>query len=217
MKDVFNESNIVFLLKYTNEEYRQYDPGQYLYRMLMKFPIEDRFSDDFIELVYTTLISWNMNQRGAKLSEFEVFRESIIKHQNQLKELFEVKMDNIDNVDNVHQKTKVLFENLVLVAESKPKLVTFSKAMHFINPQLFMPIDRRYTLNYFYKNTYVSPSEENQFEMYWDIFEEFRNFAIENRSLSKYQNNLWNGSVPKIIDNLIIAHVKLEENKLIQA
>lgn len=214
LQNSFNESNIEDLLNFTKNEYRTYDPGQFLYKLLGKYTNEQKFTGDFIELVYTTLVSWNMNQRGAKLSDFEMFKKSLIEHQSQLKELFDVKMNNIGNVDSVLQKARHLFGSLNFVAEGKPKLVTFSKAMHFINPQLFMPIDRRYTLTFFYNNTYVPESDDSQFQIYWDIFEEFRLFAINN-DLTKNIDDSWNRSVPKIIDNLIIAHVKMEEKKLI--
>ena len=74
-----NKKLIPSWIEYTTNYYRPYDPGQFLYKQLIDYPKETGFSDHFIELIYATLISWNMNQRGAKLSDFEIFKNSLLK------------------------------------------------------------------------------------------------------------------------------------------
>ena len=82
---VFLNNNLTVLetsLNVTALNYRPYDPGLFLYKMILQRPIEQKFTDDFIELVYTTLVAWNMNARGAKLSDYSLFRDSILKNKD---------------------------------------------------------------------------------------------------------------------------------------
>jgi len=72
-KNLFENS-----LEKTKKEYRNLDPGQYLYNLLLnKRKISDIYSDEYLELAYTTLIAWNMNGRGAKLADITDFKNTI--------------------------------------------------------------------------------------------------------------------------------------------
>ncbi|MFZ4582667.1 MAG: hypothetical protein ACOYM7_08445 [Paludibacter sp.] len=203
----FNEDNIPNLVKYTANNYRPYDPAQFLYNLVIDFPNEKKFSNKFIELVYTTLISWNMNQRGAKLSDFDTFKQSLLEHENTIKLLELNRIDKLADINDFQEILKSLFKNLQVVAIDKPKLVTFSKTLHFFLPNLLMPIDRTYTIKFFYNNTNVPQSDDSQFDMYFDIFKQFIQLAMS-YSFNNHIDNKWNRNIPKIIDNVIIAHVK---------
>ena len=217
---VIKKENILGLLNYTKKEYRPYDPGGYLYNLMLKYPLENKFNDDFIELVYTTLIAWNMNQRGARLSDFEIFRSSLKEPQSQkiIQELKDLNMENLGHKDISKVKDAIgfLFNNLKLVAENKPRLVTYSKTLHFYLPNLLMPIDRSYTLWFFYNNfNFDKTNIGKQVQIYCDIFEEFRQFAEKyygNEIFKKFDDR-WNKNIPKMIDNIIIAFVSRERTE----
>jgi 23S rRNA-/tRNA-specific pseudouridylate synthase len=132
----FQSSNIPNLVEHTAANYRSYDPGQYLYKLAMDFSNGTKFCEKFIELTYTTLIAWNMNQRGAKLSEFTTFKESLMEHENIIQSLEQFRIEKHPDTTSILQKLKFLYENLQLVAIDKPKLVTFSKTLHFFLPNL---------------------------------------------------------------------------------
>ncbi len=66
-------------LKKYEKSYRLYDPAMYLYKLILDYK-GNRFSDEFIELVYTTLKAWNMDSRAAKLSRFGTFKNSILQN-----------------------------------------------------------------------------------------------------------------------------------------
>lgn len=67
-KIMSNKDLLEKIIDLTRKEYRPFDPGSYLYRLMLSKRNEvDIFSDEYLELVYTTLIAWNMNGRGAKL------------------------------------------------------------------------------------------------------------------------------------------------------
>ena len=82
----YDETLLKKVLKYNIENYRSYDPGAFLYRLVINYK-GNKYSNEFIELVYTTLISWNMNSRAAKLNKFELFKKSIIENMRIMKKL----------------------------------------------------------------------------------------------------------------------------------
>ena len=144
-------------------------------------------------------------QRGAKLTTVEKFKQSIL--QNNLKEnLIELSKYKLSSTSRRQIETEIveLLENVFLnlkVMETKRRLVGVSKALHFLLPNLVMPIDTKYTMNFFSISTAVD-RELNTFKI---IFIESYNIAM---GLCLTQNEVdgkrWNTSVPKLIDNAII-------------
>ncbi|MCL4538379.1 MAG: hypothetical protein M1469_09290 [Bacteroidetes bacterium] len=195
----------------TKRLYRQYDPGWYLYRKLAsEVDIEAKFRDDFIELVYVTLVAWNMNSRGARLSNWNTFKQSLYAQRDHFINLASFRLEQLSEAvmkDLFSEDVRELFFNLILVSDSKPRLVTCSKTLHFFLPNLFVPIDRKYTLSYFHKSTSVPASIEKQYDKFSNIQEECRRFA--NRvSLDEFADSIWNANIPKTIDNIIIGYQK---------
>lgn len=203
----FRERNIPLFVEYTSRKYRPLDPGQYLYKLVTDISNGNKFSEKFIQLTYTTLMAWNMNQRGARLSKYNTFRNSILKHRKIIRSLEKLRLDRVNKTEDIMDKVGFLFKRLVLVKKGKPRLVTFSKTMHYFLPNLLMPIDRSYTLKFFYNNTGVPKSLDGQFEMYRQIFSEFDELS-KTYNFRKHIDKEWNRTVPKIIDNIIIAYKK---------
>jgi len=206
-------------LEYIEDNYRK--DATELYDQVLRFPRKDIFSKDFIGLVYETLKAFNMNSKGARLSELPVFTKSIKKHAKTIQSLVGLKLEKVKESDSGLMDTiGFLLDNLELVQTNSP-LVTFSKTMHFFLPDLFMPIDRKYTIQFFYRNpsSYkqvnyglhsVTNTLEKQQRCFHRIFEEFRHFAHAHSDVLKAQvnpNSRWNRNIPKIIDNIIIAYV----------
>ena len=207
--DVFQNTEIIdAALQETKLYYRPLDPGSYLYNKIMKYSLDSKFSKEFIELVYVTLSAWNMNSRGAKLQDFEVLKKSIIRNKKTIHDLNSYTLKDMNN-QTVRGLLENLFTNLDLVAEGKPPLVTFSKTMHFFLPDLIGPIDRTYTMKFFYNNTNVPSSITNQFKRFMDIEIEYCNLAKKYK-LTKYKDSIWNRTIPKIVDNMIIGYLRLK-------
>ena len=194
-------------LQETRESYRPLDPGWYLYKKLLKYDIQNKFSNDFIELVYVTLSAWNMNSRGAKLQEYDQFKNSIVNCRNVIEGLNEYSIENISE-QNIIDRLYELFSCLNLVADNKPKLVTYSKAFHFFMPNLVGPIDRKYTLQFFYGHTNVPKRTEKQFDKFIEIEKQYSNL-ISSVDLHQYIDNNLNSKYPKIVDNIIIGYQRL--------
>lgn len=186
----------------TRSYYRPLDPGFYLYNQILKVDIDEKFSDENIELIYVTLVAWNMNSRGAKLQEYQMFKQSI---QNQKKAILNIKDFTIRDIqkESIFSKLHDLFFSLDLVAKSKPALVTFTKTMHFLLPKLIVPIDRKYTLMYFYENVNIPTEHEKQFKIIKEIETEYSKFVAK-VDLHQYIDEKWNTTEAKVMDNMII-------------
>lgn len=60
--------------------------------------IDELFDDDedrFIELLYATLVSWDMNSRGAKMEYFDGFKQSILSCGTRFSELSTLVLDKL--------------------------------------------------------------------------------------------------------------------------
>ncbi len=211
--DVFKKYSVLqSSLTETQKYYRPYDPGSYLYNLLLKYDYKKKFSDEFIELVYVTLSAWNMNSRGAKLNDIKVFKTSIIQSKAFFDKIRNETISNLSNNKSVEKYLFELFQNIKLVYLNKPPLVTFSKTMHFFLPELIVPIDREYTLNYFYGNINVPKEKEKQFKMFIDIESMYSDYANEH-NLEIYIDNIWNRSIPKVLDNMVIGYLRKKERR----
>lgn len=222
-KLISNKRILERTLNKTKEDYRPLDPGYYLYNLLLdKHQKMDIFSDEYLKLIYTTLISWNMNGRGAKLNDFTLFKNSIKEQKSKINSLrgYKIETLNEDNKKRVLEIINLLFKDLDLVGKSwtgnkiKSKLVTFSKTLHFLLPNLIVPIDRKYTMNFFYGSTdiptdiNIQRNNKKQIEVFNELYGKFYEIT-KIYNLKKYFDNQWNRTIPKIIDNAIIGYNKL--------
>jgi len=207
-----------YLVKNIPKLIKQFDyrkgPDLYFYKKIISkirnHPLKSLLKrDDFIELLYATLTSWDMNARGAKMKYFDEFKENVLKNKNYFLKLSNYKLDRINESDFLEIKEIIgkLYDNLD-VMQTKGKLVSNSKIMHYLLPDLVMPMDRKNTLNFFFGNTNESKGK------FLEIIECTYYIAKEidlNKFVNKY--NEWNLSVPKIIDNAIICEQSLKYRK----
>lgn len=186
-----------------NKRYRQ-GPELYFYKKIININLFSKFLEDFLdnnyhmELLYATLVSWDMNSRGAKMLYFDEFRDSIISQKNLLKLLWKRQITAITDIEQILKILGEIYDNLHLM-RTRGKLVSNSKVLHYIFPELLMPIDRQNTLMYFYNST--SESKEKYIAIIRGSFELIRNIG---ENIEYYLDNKWNRTIPKTIDNAII-------------
>tara|TARA_Y100000310_G_C20699915_1_gene828763 strand:- start:6174 stop:6857 length:684 start_codon:yes stop_codon:yes gene_type:complete len=211
--NILSDRNIFSTLNKTVKDYRPYNPGWYLYRMLNRLRKKgiSIFSDEYLELVYVTLSAWNMNSRAARLNEFEKFKDIIRDNKKLINSLDNYQIDKLTEPDLeiVIKTLKKLFFNMKKICLQSSKVVTFSKCLHFLLPNLVVPVDGRYTLSFFKKSPIIPKELEKQFELYKNMFLAFVNLSNK-IDFSKYLNQRWNENVPKVMDNLIIGYMKLK-------
>ena len=156
--------------------------------------------------VYDMLVAFQMNSRRAELSDLKDFKKAIKKCADTIQSLAKIKLEKVRETDDSFKETiGFLFDNLCGLTKTDASLVTTSKTLHFLLPDLFMPIDRRYTLQFFY-----GYSPENEKQCFLQVFEQFRQYAQKHHETLKAQvdkNSHWNRNIPKVIDNIIIAFV----------
>jgi len=193
-----------------NEEYRQGDDLRF-YRELID---EHRKTADlntliaseaFLQTVYATLEKWDMNKRGARLVDLPIMCESIRSHGEHLSKLYKYRLETLSEEDfqEVLQQLKGLFCGLKIMA-TKRRIVGVSKALHFLLPDLVMPIDSANTMPAFYGYNRYSDSAEKEFKAYSDIFVKLYTIAKRLKLTESDVNGWrWSCSVPKLIDNAI--------------
>ncbi len=185
-----------------NERYRT-GPDLYFYRRLMKLrgfsnSVESFLRDDYhIEILYATLVSWDMNSRRAKMKYFDEFKGNILSCLDLFKKIEKLERSSAIDVNELKSILRDTYKSLNLM-KTGGRLVSNSKLLHFLFPNLLMPMDRTNTLSYFYGNTGESLNR------YIEIIE----FSLEIINMpEKWENYLddrWNSTVPKMIDNAII-------------
>jgi len=178
---------------------------------------ENLFLDiNFLELVYAALATWGMDRMGGKprLVSFEEFKQSVLDNLALLQDLCKYKLHRL-NQEELHQvkaKLITLFENLNVMdlRISKSRLVGVSKALHHLLPDLVMPIDRTYTLVFFYNYKIYNTKKEKQIfeEIFDDTYRICKKLDLNENDLKPERK--WDTSIPKLIDNAIIGFVVKE-------
>lgn len=194
---------IVSNIEEINTRYRS-GPSLYFYRRILEFrrghqQVRDFLSSQYvIEMLYATLVSWDMDSRNARMKYFDGFNDSLVrtlgifeKIENEIKEF---KPHDPTNMIGLLQEANHSME----LMESKGKIVSNSKCLHFLFPDVCLPIDRTNTFQYLYDNTNETINRFGEILCFsFDIM------AAEIQ-FEKHIDNVWNQSVPKLIDNAII-------------
>lgn len=186
-----------------NSLYRS-GPSLYFYKRINELrrrqvKIADFLSDNYsLEMLYATLVSWDMDSRGAKLKYFDAFRDSV-----------KLCLPEFEAIENALKRSgqeassdmlgllKKTFLRMELM-ETAGRLVSNSKCLHFLFPSLCMPMDGTNTLQYLFGNTYESV------DRYLHIVRFSFDVMRKPIQFDEYLDNNWNQSVPKLIDNAII-------------
>jgi len=206
------------LLKYAGlcaEEYRKNSDSLNLYHSIIvrqrDTKLEELVQDqDFLDLIYETLKSWDMNYRRAKLVPFPEFSASIREASARIVNLAEFAMDGLEKEEctAVIARLVDLFSCLKVMA-SKSQIVGVSKTLHFLLPRLVMPIDGKYTLKFLYGYRVYERSLSGELALFRKIFLAFWELAAHlGLSRSDEEAEGWNTTIPKIIDNAIIGYVR---------
>ena len=127
--------------------------------------IED---DEFIRTIYQTLRLWNMDQQGAKLEAYHTIKESILNCKDYFNEIYGSQLNIISSKElaNLEDTLFLLFRDMKIM-KSKRRIVGVSKTMHFLLPDLIMPIDGKYTMNAFFGYNKLSKTATAEFN---DLF-----------------------------------------------
>jgi hypothetical protein len=184
-----------------NRFYRQ-GPDLYFYKRIFALrqsgSIEQLLSiDNNIEILYATLVSWDMNSRGAKMLYYDEFKRCLIENIDNFNVLEKIEGNGGIDKSSLIAQLGELYDNLNLM-KTGGRLVSNSKVLHFLFPNLLLPMDRSNTLKYFYNNTQESKSK------YLEIMDVCLEIMQHPVNWAKHLDNNWNTTIPKLIDNAII-------------
>ncbi|MEK6776238.1 MAG: hypothetical protein AABY87_05060 [bacterium] len=204
-------------------------PSIYFHVQAIKERETSFLSDRHIEMIYATLASWGMHKMGdpditkAKMVEFPEFKQSIIKHRDTLQQLSSLRMDScsqeqygkhIDDLEQIYYTLKVSI--------SKATIVAHSKTLAHILPNLVTPIDRQYTIRFFTQENKDFFTESGKYRLVnlpqgiVAQFVDFKKYCCRmkmlfdrcDHQLFTIDKETFNTSLPKIMDNLIMAFIK---------
>jgi len=168
------------------------------------------FEDNlFFEYLYATLTAWGLHRMGpipAKLVDFETFRSSLRDQKSEIEGLEDCRLTRLSEgdldvvVDSLWQILATL-----RISRAETKLVANSKALHHLLPQLMPPIDRQYTLQFFYGHKAISGRDEQVFR---EIYGQFHRIGSRSEAaIHEYLGHGFHTSETKVIDNAIVGYV----------
>ena len=128
---------------------------------------------------------------------FDDFKKNLVSCMPELQQLEEIEGSNQSDIHRLLRLLNSTYNKMDLM-KTNSKLVSNSKLLHFLFPNICMPMDRNNTLTYFYNNTGES---ENK---YLEIIQFSHELMKTNQNLAEFLDNNWNTSIPKLIDNAII-------------
>ena len=143
------------------------------------------------------------------------FKESILKYKKSFlrlrnhKSIVSVSEKEFNNI--LPELTEICFK--INATKSDAKLVSGSKTLAHILPDLVPPIDRQYTLKFMYGNkNYSIGNDERGKKVFNEIMQYMYNLYNQNHKLTelanKSINSEFNTSLPKIFDNIVINRVR---------
>ena len=185
-------------------------PSLYFHQRVLEY--RNKNTERCIEYLYAMLTSWGMHRmgpKGAKMKRFTTFRDAIIKTLPEINKLTNCSFEDFSDWDIAHR----IFIDINIM-QTKPILVSNSKILSHLLPNLFAPIDREYTLKYAHRN--MPSSHLKQFALFKDIHIHLyypitcsHQFKIRLVKWSDPKKYPWNTSPLKIVDNLIIGAKKV--------
>ncbi len=164
-------------------------------------------NERYFDFLYATLTAWGLHRMGrgnTKLREPQAIRHSLLRNADRIRELETLRLSDfgVASVDRVTEDVWMVLKDLE-VTKAKAFLVANSKALHHVLPSLVPPIDREYTLSFFFGGTSIAGREEVAFRAMYPHFHELarsRQTAVRRWIRRKG----WNTSESKVIDNAIV-------------
>jgi len=213
--DILSDSRKVFFecVEICNEKYRQGYDLQFYRDIIAKHREFANLnmlitSDYFLHRIWATLEKWDMNKRRAKLVDVPIMCASIRSHQERLISLYRYRLEELaeSDIEEVLEELSELFYGLKIMA-TRRRIVGVSKTLHFLLPDLVMPIDSSNTMHAFYGNNRYGNSAEKEFKTFTDIFMKSHRIAKRLKlSKSDVSGLRWSCSVPKLIDNAVFGY-----------
>lgn len=173
----------------------------------------------FLESLYATLTAWGMHRMGpgnTKLVDFKLLVDGFGQLEQAIRKLsiFRIVDLRSDEIGQVSDQVWAIISKL-MIGQGETKIVAGSKALHHVLPDLVPPIDREYTIRFFFHHKSLSQGDHAAFQ---EMFPHFCRIATESRG--KIETRIGKGmntSTTKVIDNAIVGFVRTKLNAHINA
>ena len=138
-------------------------PSKYFSQEALKAYNNNFLGERHLEMIYATLTSWGMHRMGksgSKMPDYDVFVKSINNNKKELTDLSNKKIEGLPK--NELKKLLLIIDNICFGDEchrlagstTGSRIVSASKILAHILPDLVPPIDREYTAKYL--NIYIN-------------------------------------------------------------
>ena len=161
------------------------------------------FDEQFLTDLWKTLEAWGVNSRAASLVPKEHFKKRLQEICAQLEELESLQIDNIATRESA-VATQIWGAVLNLqITTSNNKVVSGTKALHHLLPDLVPPMDRQFTRSFFH---WHGPQfQYRPKDVFVDIYVRFVNIAKQTNP-GEYVGKQWRTSRTKILDNAVVGY-----------
>ena len=139
------------------------------------------------------------------MQDFPQFRKSIRNCRSELLSLDGLFLEKLrPNQVNSTQNVLMAIFNKLDIMKTHYRLVGTSKTLHFLLPNLVVPMDREYTLSFFNKK-YLTPNNEEK--IFIELFGKFVSISqMLKLDRINFKKSDFQPSVAKLIDNAIIGY-----------
>jgi hypothetical protein len=170
-------------------------------------------SEAFFESLYATLTAWGLHRMGntnTKLAELPEIVDSFERNRANIRQLEKLELGKLTAAQLPGTQSRVwsLIEDL-RIGIGKAKLVAGSKALHHVLPQLVPPIDRHYTITFFFFGPNAIQGRGNEkeaFDLMYPVYNEvLQSCAAE--IAGRLNCRPWNTSSTKLVDNAIVGYM----------
>ena len=167
--------------------------------------------EEFYESLYATLSSWGLHRMGktkTKLVELPALMAGFKSQSKNICNLSRVRLAELaqEDVFKIQGRVWEIIFSLD-VGVGKSKLVAGSKALHHVLPDLVPPIDRQYTVRFFFNQPNAIQGEGREEAAFRVIYPAFAKVARECAGEIKDRlDDDWNTSTTKVVDNAIVGY-----------
>jgi hypothetical protein len=173
-------------------------------------------NEEKYELIYAALTSWGMHRMGAKGSKMQSFPAFVSSIKSVRPFIVKLQKKTFDKITGNDWLTLERVFKEINVMASGTSIVGNSKVLAHLLPNLFVPVDREYTLQFLFEGKTLKNDLDNEWILMKKILNEFF-YPVANCEKFKNQAALWQNdqkeypwdtSTLKIIDNLVIGALK---------
>lgn len=161
---------------------------------------------EFVKSLYHTLEAWGLGSRRSVLRPLSEFSAALIHALPGLEALESRRIDAPElDVDVTIQAIWALIESMN-VADNRTQLVTGTKTLHHLLPELVPPMDRAYTQQFFrWHNPQFQYGQQECFRL---AYAALVHVARSTSPREYVGSHPWHTSVTKVLDNALVGFVK---------